>query len=336
MKNLFFLFVGLICCCCTAPQRYQQKINDIPLISPNYNADVRFKGEKMPSTPYLEVLDLDVVLNGKMDVFELRKKLEIIAIKEGVDAFVNVEFWDEYGQKVNLFTIMIDLLDDDMETTTVTTYATHVIGTGIIYVDNTQYIARQPEYEYIYKMDKKSDMPRPFLKIEYKPNGQVYMVYPEHPKAKDFYDKYFKYYTDFHLLKQREKWMYKLSKNKISKRIMFNDQGNISKIVIPEYDEKRKIKALKILHTKTSSRQERVFYDYDTKGKVIGKRIEVKDGTNIYETYQYQDADKPTGRKILVNIPGYLPIKLGSSYHYYDKNFLKNYYEQTKAAYSEN
>ena len=311
---------------CSKPNYYQLRINDIPTKSPNYNAQILFLGEKLPTEPYFEVIDFEVHLNGKFNKQDIRRRMEIEAIKEGVDAIVNVEARTEVIETGNIFTVLIDMMDEDNETTTITTNQTFIYGKGIMYLNNLDYISHQPEYEYYYKITPDSGFPEPFFKVEYKLTGQVYMVYPETEYALEIFKEKFQYYSDFHLLKQREMWTYKKKQNNLVKRTLRNDNGVITKVCVPEYDLDNRIVRLKISNkVKGVMKVEYVNYSYDPDGNLLNRLVEEHDGTKIYEKYNYEE-NRLIGKKILLNLSDGSQVHLNTSIRYYDPNYLKDLY----------
>ena len=134
MKAYLFALFGLVLFgSCTKPTFYQLKINDIPARAPNFNTEIRLIEDSVPIKPYFEIIDFDLVKNGALSNREIRKVLELEAIKEGVDAIIEVDSWTESNQEVSFITILIDVLDDDTETTTTTAKYTHIRGKGIMY-----------------------------------------------------------------------------------------------------------------------------------------------------------------------------------------------------------
>lgn len=327
MKTNYLIILGLFLAgSCAPPKYYQLRINDIPTKSPNYNAEIRFIKDSLPVRPYFEVVDIDLLEKGNLTEKEIRRLLEIEAMKEGVDAIVWVENWGETTEQVNLFSVLVDVMDDDNEPTTFPKNFTHIRGRGIMYVENLDFIHEQPEYEYFYQVNLETDFPQPFFKVEYKLTGQVYMVYPESDEALDVFKKYIQNYTDFHLLKQRAGWSYKKDGNLLTKRILRMESGYITKICIPVYDKKNRMISLKIIHQNSAiDTNEVIHYSYDSIGKLSGRIIECYDGTRIYEEYQYE-YNQLISRTVFINMSQQKQVKLHTSFHYYDPNYLKDFY----------
>ena len=327
MRTTFIsLCITLLICSCIKPKLYQQRINDIPTSGPNFNTDIRFIGQDPPKNPHFKVIDIYLEEKGNLTKKQITKKLEYEAIKEGLDGIIEVESWKASEEVSNLFTIIIDVLEDDGETTTVTAYKTYMTGKGFIYLESLDDIDSKPEYEYVYHIDTKTQFPNPFFKIEYKLTGQEFMVYPESEKALDVYKKYFQFYSDFHLLHQREGWSYKMNGTNLKKRILYGENGLIEKICVPVYNDKNQLVELKIIHRSSKiSKNEFVYYSYDQDGKIIGRIVGVYDGTKIYEDWEYQD-DKLEGKKIFINTSHDGQFNLKTSFHYYDEDYLKDYY----------
>lgn len=311
---------------CTKPNFYQLQINDIPTKSPNYNAQIVFLGEKLQTDPYFEVIDFEIQVKGILNKKDIRKSMEIEAIKEGVDAIIEVEARTEITETRNIFTLLIDMMDEDYEATTIASNQTYIYGKGIMYLDNLDYIGTQPEYEYFYEINQKTGFPEPFFKIEYKLNGQVYNVYPESENALQIFKKNFQYYSDFHLLKQREFWAYKKKVDNVAKRILRNENGVVVKVCMPEYDKHDRIIRLKILNRiRGKFRKEFINYAYGEHSKLINRLVEAHDGIKIYEEYLYED-DRLSGRKILLNLPDGKQFQLNTSIHYFDPDYLRDMY----------
>lgn len=310
---------------CVKPSIYQARINDIPTRSPNYNAEVRFLGARNPINPYFEIIDFELVKKGSLSKRQVKKLVEISAIKEGVDAIIEVDYWKESVEKVGILEFLIAVLEETEPSNRIVHY-THIRGKGIIYLDNTDYIHEQPEFEYFSKLDGKTNLPTPFFKIEYKLTGQVFDVYSESDEAQDIYQKYFKYYSDFYLLQQREMWSYKMNGPVLKNRTLRNRNGKVMKKCIPEFDENKKLIRLKIVRYHGSiEANEYIYYAYDERGNMIKRVVYANDGSKIYEDYNYEN-DRLTGKKIAIVQASKEPIILNSSIDYYDKNYLKEYY----------
>lgn len=311
---------------CSKPNLYQLRINDIPTKSPNYNAEVRFIWQKNPINPYLEIIDFELLKKGNLSKNQVKRLLEISAIKEGVDAIIEVDYWKESKEKISVLGIIVAVLEEESEPINRTVYYTHIRGKGIMYLDNTNYIGEQPEYEYVYTLDQETKFPTLFFKIEYKLTGQVFEANAESDEAQEIYDKYFEKYSDFHLLKQREGWSYKMDGLVLKNRIQRNRLGAIVKKCIPKYDENKKLIMLKIVHYNSKiDGNEFINYGYDEEGKIIKRIVNVYDGTKIYENYIYEN-NRLSGKEASVYQPSKEPIILNSSIVYYDLNYLKEYY----------
>ena len=324
-KHIYLLSL-IVLVSCTKANIYQQKINDIPTKAWNYNMDIRFAGNILPINPYFEIIDFDIVEKGSMSKMQIKKKLEFEAMKEGVDAIIDIDYWTETNNEVNFFTVMMDVLDEDYETTTMPVNYTHITGRGIMYLDNMDFVDHQAEYEYFYKLDIESDLPASLFKIEYKLTGQVFKVYPDTEDALDIYKKYFQFYSDFHLLKQRERWSYKMNGPLLKKRTLLSYKGRAIKCCFPKYDKDNRLVQLKIVHFYSNiDNNEYIKYAYDEKGRLIKRIVEIYDGTVVFEEYNYNEY-KLAGKKISIQRPSEEPIKINTSIHYYHPNYLKDYY----------
>ena len=327
MKTYYLAILGmLIAVSCTPPKYYQLRINDIPTKSPNFNTEIRFIEEGLPAKPYFEVIDIDLVEKGRLTEKEIKQRLEIEAIKEGVDAIIGVENWGETTEEVNFLSLLVDVMDEDGKATTFPKNYTHIKGRGIMYVENLDFIHEQPEYEYFYQINLETDFPQPYFKVEYKLTGQVYMVYPESDEVLDVFKKYLQFYTDYHLLRQREGWAYRMNGNLLKKRILRMENGYISKICLPEYDQQDRMITLQIIHRNSKINvDEFVRYSYDEENRLSGRIIECYDGTRIYETYKYE-YNQLIGRSMIINMPHSEQIKLHTSFRYYDPDYLQEFY----------
>lgn len=321
-----FVLAFIVLISCSKPNLYQHKINDIPTKAPNFNADIRFASDNSPITPYFEIVDFDIVEKGSMSKMQVKKRLEQEAIKEGVDAIIDIDYWIETNNEVTFMTVLLDVLDEDYETTTSIVRYTHIVGRGIMYLENLDFIDHQPEFEYFYKLDLKSDLPSPLFKIEYKLTGQVFKVYPEEESDLAIYKKYFQYYSDFHLLRQRESWSYKMDGPLLKKRTLLSQKGEVIKRCFPKYDEDSRLVQLKIVHFYSNiQKNEYIKYIYDKKGRLLQRMVEVHDGTVVFEQYHY-NKNKLAGRKISIQRPLEKTIRLNTSIRYYPPNYLKDYY----------
>lgn len=324
---LFFFFVS-----CITPKFYHQRVNNIPTKSPNFEVLVYLLGDQIPEKPYFEIVDFYMAEKGRLSKSAILKKLEFEAIKEGVDAVIDVEYWNRKEPTVNALTVFIDLIDEDGETTYINTHFTHIRGIGIKYLENIDYVHELPEFEYMYLIDAETGFPTPCFKIEYALTGQEHKVYPEAESAMDIYRKYFQFYSDYHLLHQREGWTYVKRDNKVTRRMMINEEGLTLKRCIPEYDKDGKMIALTIFHAGTGTKEtERVIYHFDEKGRKFGRTVLTHEKVKVYEQYVF-DGEMLTGRKIKINIPGGAGYFLNSSILYYDTDYLRMYYEEEYAA----
>lgn len=325
MKNLYFLPLIVLCIAsCKLPKPYHQRINYIPINSPNFGVEM-LTSDQLPTKPYFEVIDFDLVEKGKLSRREVMKKLEMEAIKEGVDAVMDVESWNASEEKVNLLTVLIDVMDEDGETTVINAPFTHIRGVGIKYLENINYIHDQPEFEYVYQIDPEADFPSPLFKIEYNLTGQEHMIYPESETAMEVYEKYFQFYSDFHLVYQRERWHYKSVDNKVNKRILYDENGYVTKTCMLKYDDKGRLVEVEV-HNRLSG-NDKVTYHYDEDGRKISRKVVTADQTTIFEQYNF-DGERITGRRIRIIVPGEDNYHLNTSILYFDPDYLNDYYQQ--------
>lgn len=328
MKKHYLLPVILYIYSCSLPREYHQRLNYIPVQGPEFGVEILSENQ-VPKEAFFEVIEFYIVEKGRLTREEVLKKLELEAIKEGVDAVKDVECWNSIDQKVNFLTICIDMFDEDEETTYIDAPLTHITAVGIKYLENIDYLDKQPEFEYVYILGDSNGLPTPLFKIEFKPTGQEHKVYPESEEGRLIYEKYFKYYSDFHLLHQRERWYYKLTNDRrLKKRILLNQNGYREKTVFVKYDDQDKINGL----TVNSSNEGESFirYHYDEKGRMFSKVVITADQHRIYEEYDYQGETR-IGRKISIINPGKKSYRLSTSILYYDRDYLKDYYYQEYA-----
>jgi hypothetical protein len=273
-------------------------------------------GDTAPEKPHFEIVEIYMVEKGKLDKSTIIKKLEFEAIKEGVDAVIDVEYWIEKEQTINALTVIVDLLDEDGETTYVFANFTHIRGIGIKFLENIDYVHELPEFEYVYIIDAETGFPTPCFKIEYALTGQEHKVYPETESAMDIYRKYFQFYSDYHLLHQREGWAYIKKDGKVTRRMMINEEGLTLKKCIPEYDKNGKMTALTIVHPGSWTKgTEKVIYHYDEKGKLFGRTVLTHEKVKIFEQYVFVE-ERLSGRKIKITIPGQVGYLFSTSVVY--------------------
>jgi hypothetical protein len=321
----FALF--FFCASCTVPKFYFQRVNNIPTKSPNFDVAVYMQGEKVPERPYFEIIDIYMAEKGKLDKNTILKKIEFEAIKEGVDAVIEVEYWNQHEEIVNALTIFVDLFDEDGETTYMNQQFTHIKGVGIKYLENIDYIDELPEFEYVYLLDPETGFPNPYFKIEYTLTGQEHMVYPEVKGAVDIYKKYFQFYSDYHLLHQRDGWTYVKKNGLVTRRMMVNDDGLTVKKCIPKYDLKGKLTSVTIVHVRDGiGETEKVIYHFDESGNKIGRTVITHQKARIFEQYVF-DEERLTNRKIRISIPGKENYLFNTSIVYYSADYLEKYYE---------
>lgn len=325
MKIHHYLCLIFICFfSCSLPKPYYQRINNIPTIGPNFGVEILFQ-EKPPTKPFFEVIDFDIVEKGKLSRMEIMKKLEMEAIKEGVDAVMDVEYWSRSEEKVNFLTVLIDVMDEDEETTVINAPFTHIRGVGIKYLENIDYIQDQPEFEYVYQINQQTGFPTPLFKIEFNPTGQEHMIYPESEEAREIYKNYFQFYSDFHLLYQRERWSYKTVKNQVRKRVLVDIDGYILKTCDLEYNKDGLLTNVNVSNRLKGD--DLVAYHYNDQGIKTSRSIVTYDRIKIFEQYNYEDS-KLTGRKIKIMTPERRQYLLNTTILYYDPGFLENYYKQ--------
>ena len=93
MKIKGKIIIGLILLSsCSAPNYYQQQINDIPTQNSSFNAQIRFKEDGLPNKPYFEIIDVDICEKGRLNKTQIQKRLQIEAFKEGVDAIIDPNY----------------------------------------------------------------------------------------------------------------------------------------------------------------------------------------------------------------------------------------------------
>lgn len=325
-KPYYLLFLSIYISSCVAPKHYHQRINYIPTNGPNFGVEVLAENQ-IPERPYFEVIDFDFSEKGKLSRLEAKKRLEMEAIKEGLDAVIMLDYWKGYEEEENLLTFLIDVLDEDQENVVMDVPYTYIRGVGIKYLDNIDYLNNQPEYEYVYIINQESDLPVPFFKIEYNPTGQEHMIYPENDDAQALYDKYFQFYSDFHLIHQRESWYHKKSKGRLKKRMLINENGLVDKTCIFSYDDQGRISEISV-NTKGKG-DATVNYHYDHIGNKISRGVVVNGKIRIFEQYNYING-KLDGRKIRIMDSGKKNLLLSTSIIYYDADFLKDFYEEER------
>jgi hypothetical protein len=326
-KQLFYCLIFVYFYSCSPPKPYYQRINYIPTKGPNFGVEMLFL-EKPPVKPYFEVIDFDIVEKGKLSKWEIMKKLEMEAIKEGVDAVMEVDFWSGSEERVNFLTVLIDVLDQDEETTVINAPFTYIKGVGIKYLENIDYVQDQPEFEYVYQIDEQTGFPKPLFKIELNLTGQEHMIYPESEDAREIYAEYFQYFSDFHLLYQRERWSHKSVNNQVKKRILVDIDGHYVKSCKLHYDEQNRLSNVEIRNKRKDV--DWVTYHYDEHGAKSSKSIVAGDGTRIFEQYHY-DGGKLTGREISIIPADRGPYLLNTTILYFDPDYLQKFYEQEYA-----
>jgi len=326
MQKIFLLSIATILFSCSPHLRYHQLINDIPTQFPNFGTEIRFLGDSLPSKPFFEVVDIQFEIKGPFSMEALKKRVELEAIKEGVDAVTDVEYQQESFDKITLATILLDVIAESEEATTVPGYITYVRGTGIMYLENLSFIKEKPEYEYFYKIDTSGGLPEPFLKIEYKLTGQEFKVYPAVDEAMDIYNKYIKFYSDFHLFSQRERWEYLREGSKITKRFLVNEKGTVRKIVTPKYDDKGRIIKVNIVENRSQDQLlEHITYAYDEHSRLKSRLIQTANGAKVFENWIYEN-ERPVRREMVINTSEAKTFYLRSSILYYHPDYLKDYY----------
>ncbi len=326
MQKTFLLYIATFVLSCSPHLRYHQLINDIPTKFPNFGTEIRFLGDSLPSKPFFEVIDIQLEIAGPFSHEILKKRLELEAIKEGVDAIIDVEYQQESFDKVTVATIILDVLADSDEVTTVPGYITYVRGIGIMYLDNLDFIQENPEFEYFYKIDTSGQLPKPFLKIEYKLTGQEFKVYPAVDEAMGIYNNYIKFYSDFHLFQQRERWEYMRQGSRITKRFLVNEKGIVRKTVTPKYDENGRITKVNIIENRAQSQLlEYITYGYDEQGRLTNRLIQTANGAKVFENWIYEK-ERPIRRELVINTYEAKTYYLRSFILYYHPDYLKDYY----------
>lgn len=333
MKNAFLtILIPVFCFGCTMPQYYHQRINNIPTRPNNFDVAIYLQGDAVPEEPYFEIVEFYLREKGKLSRKEILDKLEIEAIKEGVDAVIDVEVSSDIEDITNGFTVFVDLFDDDPETTYLSMTYTYLTGIGIKFLENLDYIHELPEYEYVYVIDEKTRFPTPFFKIEYTLTGQEHMVYPESDIALEVYQKYVQFYSDFHLIHQREGWVfYKNKEHRISRRVLPDENGDVAKVCLFTYDPNGRISEITIRDLRgVFVKEEYVKYHYNQAGKIQSKTIHLLRNSTIYEEYKY-DEGRLKGREIKILITGKDNYLLSTTFTYYPKDYLEKYYKSQLA-----
>jgi hypothetical protein len=138
------------------------------------------------------------------------------------------------------------------------------------------------------------------------------------------YEKYCKFYSDCHLLKQRERWYYKQTNDRrLKQRILVNENGYREKTVFVEYDNPGKITTLRV-HSRNEG-EVFIQYHYDKTGVLLSKVVIIGNQARIYEEYKYQEGTR-VGRKINITDSLHKSYRLNTSILYYDQDYLKDYY----------
>jgi len=325
-KARYLAYLMVLLNACSIQKPYHQRLNHIPLQGPNFGVEILL-ADKRPTRPYFEVIELYLKEKGRLSKSTIMKKLEMEAIKEGVDAIMEIDYWNGSEEKANVLTMLIDVMDDDHETTYINAPYTHISGIGVKYLENIDYLDKQPEFEYVYLIDPASDMPEPLFKIEYNPIGQEHKIYPETAQGKIIYDDYLQFYSDYHLLHQRERWFYTVAKNKIKKRILYDEDGYVVKTCILNYDPSGKLETLKVYNRMAGL--DIINYHYE-EGKLKYRMVHTHDQVKIFTQYNYE-GDKLSERKIKITLPTKKHYLLTTSIIYYDPDYLKDYYYQEYA-----
>ncbi len=333
MKSIpYYLFISLLALACTTPIYYQQAVNDLPSVPTTYRAGVFFKGDDIPREPYFEVIEYNNVVKGRWDEEKIRNFLQKEGRLEGVDLFIDVEYSYSTNQETTWLTLLADLIDyENTEPYRQTVFYTGIRGRGVVFLRHLDFIGSLPEYEYFYLIDEKTDLPRPFFNIEYKLTGQIFKVYPSSQEAMEFFHKYFKYYTDYHLVKQRERWLYKRDKSgKTTKRHWQRTNGRTLRRCYFDYNDEGKLERIRIVnnHLKTA---EFVRYSYYEQGRLATRLVEMYTGAKVREEYEY-NGNLLRGRRITIFRPDDKPLNLSTTILYYDPDYLNNYYYEQYAA----
>jgi len=325
MKNSCYLAViVLFFSSCVSPRQYHQRINYIPTKGSNFGVEVLSENQ-VPEKPYFEVIDFEFSEKGKLSKLQAKKKLEMEAIKEGLDAVIMLDHWNEYEEKVNALTILVDVLDEDGETTVMNMPYTYIKGIGLKYLENIENLNDYPEFEYVYKIDSEEDLPEPFFKVEYNLTGQEHRIYPESDEAQEIYDRYFQFYSDYHLIHQRESWYYTKRNGQLKKRVLIRQGGLVAKTCKFTYDEQGRMSQIDVNHHGHSNAT--VNYHYDELGTKLSKSVVLENGARLFEQYTYVDG-KLDGRKIKIIDPGKINMLLNSMILYFDADYLKDFYEE--------
>ncbi len=327
MKSIIkYLLLSMLMIACAPPKYYQQTINDLPRVSSTFRAGVFFKGEEVGKEPYLEVIDYDNVVRGRLNSEQIRSFLQKEGELEGVDLFIDVRYSYAIKQTTTWYTLLVDLIDyENPEPYQANIYYTRIRGKGVVFLRNLDFIGNLPEYEYFYLIDRNTSLPQPFFNIEYKLTGQIFKVYPSSQEALEIFRKYFKFYTDYHLTRQRERWVYKRNKDgKITKRLWQRADGKTIRRCFYTYRDNGKLESIRIVNNHLAA-TEFVRYSYDEQDRLISRDIELYDGARVQEEYQYEGA-LLTGRRIDIHRPGKEPLELSTSVLYYDPDYLKDFY----------
>ncbi|MDZ7607006.1 MAG: hypothetical protein U5K79_15765 [Cyclobacteriaceae bacterium] len=243
-----------------------------------------------------------------------------------MDAIIDVEYQQESFDKITMATILLDVLAESDAATTVPGYITYVRGTGIMYLENLGFISEKPEFEYFYKIDNSEGLPEPFLKIEYKLTGQEFKVFPAMDEAMDIYNKYIKFYSEYHLLSQRERWEYRKDGSRITKRFLVNEKGTVRKTVAPKYDDKGRMIRVNIVENRSQGQLlEQITLTYDDDSRLKSRLIETAKGAKIFENWIYEKG-RPVRREMVINTSEAKTYYLRSSILYYHPDYLKDYY----------
>ena len=334
MKALRFLILATFLFSCNAAKFYDVQILEIPgkkneLQTP---IPIYFIGQTPELKPYFEMVELNAEGKGNINNRKVYQIMKSKAQENGLDAVIDVSvntFTEEYTSFMDIVLSSVDETEDYYSIRNIY----QIRGIGIKFLDNLDYIEDLPEFESIY-VDNGNKM-EPFLELEFKPTGEVYHVNYLHSYSNTFYRSYLFEHSDYHLLKERNNWRYKMVKPDQEVRKLYRNNSVIKKCII-HYNENDLVESIKVKFTDfnhnkgTSSTTnyviEEVKYSYNENNQLIKKEILYQDQSRLVISPVY-DNEKITGFKYYLHKTGGLEVKLTSTYQFYSKDYLQEFYQ---------
>lgn len=314
---------------CARNKLYSRKwLGDIPAMTPMGPIKIIYPNEPLPQKPYIEVVRMDVALQGYRNSKRLAEELTNTALHEGVDAVIVLDANDDTLQvSQNMMRFEYDFLDNDpsiSEGYVGGVYYEMISGIGIKYVENIDYINRYVKNEELYLINDTLSAPLLMANIDYYPSGSVKDFNSYHQRAEQLYVDLIKPYSRYYLLyDQNGQWHEWFIENRLVKREKYRLDDWMIKRVRIYYDHLGKENKILIRNNEDRYPYNESIQLVRDKGKIIRRVINRYEEPDLIEKYTYDSNNIIVARDIYLVINGKEHHLFKSIYSHYSQESLK-------------